>query len=73
MRTTMAEPRSARGDIEPADAERARERRNPRKRSDHHDNRETTIDVERRLLLIRGSSRGHVVEETTPTRDHVRL
>jgi hypothetical protein len=68
----MAEPVSARGDIEPADDERPYEHHNPRQRRDHHNNRETTIDTETRLL-IRGSSRRHVVGETTPTRDRVRF
>jgi hypothetical protein len=72
MRTTMAEPASARGGIEPSDDDRPYERGNPRQRRDHHDNRETTIDLETRLLS-RGSSRGHAVGETTPTRDRVRL
>ena len=72
MRTSMAEPAPARDDIEPADDERPFERRNPRQRRDHHNHRETTMEVETRLL-IRGSSRGHVVGETTPTRDRVRL
>jgi hypothetical protein len=68
----MAEPASARGDIEPANDEGAYERANPRQRRDHRNNQETTIGMATRLL-IRGSSRRHVVEETTPTRDRVRL
>jgi len=64
----MAEPASARGDFEPADDKR----RNPRQRRDHHDTRETAIHRETRLS-VRGSSRGRVVRETTPTRDRVRL
>ena len=71
MRTTMAEPTSACGEIELADDERPCERGNPRQRRDPH-NREITIDTEA-PLLIRGSSRGHFVGETTPTRDRVRL
>jgi hypothetical protein len=72
MRTTMADPASAHGDIEPADDERAYEHGNPRQRRDQHNNSETTIEMETRVL-IRGSSRRHVVRETTPTRDRVRL
>ncbi len=68
----MAEPVSARGDIEPADDERAYEHGNPRQRRDHRNNSETTIEMETRLV-IRGSSRRNVVGETTPTRDRVRL
>ena len=72
MRTTMAEPASARGAIEPGDDEHPYEYGNPRQRRDRHNNRETTIDMET-PFLIRGSSRGHVVRETTPTRDRARL
>ena len=68
----MAEPAPVRGDIEAADDERPFERRNPRQRRDHLNQRETAMETETRLL-IRGSSRGHVVGETTPTRDRVRL
>jgi len=68
MKTTMAEPASARGDFGPADDKRG----NPRQRRNHHDNPETAIHMETRSS-IRGSSRGHVVRETTPTRDRVRL
>jgi hypothetical protein len=68
----MAEPASARGDIEPANDEGAYARRNPRQRRDHLNHHETTIGMATRLS-IRGSSRGNVVEETTPTRDRVRL
>jgi hypothetical protein len=66
----MAEPASARGEIELADDDRAGKRGNPRQRRDPDNNE--TIDKETRLL-IRGSSRGHAAEETTPTRDRVRL
>jgi hypothetical protein len=72
MRTTMAEPASARGAIEPGDDERPYAHGNPRQRRDRHNNRETTIDKEP-PFLIRGSSRRHAVGETTPTRDRVRL
>ena len=72
MRTTMAEPASARGAIEPEADERLCAHGNPRQRRDRHNNCETTIDVGR-PFVIRRSSRGHAVGETTPTRDRVRL
>jgi hypothetical protein len=72
MRTSMAAPAPARGDVEPGYDERPFERRNPRQRRDHHSHHETTMDMDTRVL-IRGSRRGQVVGETTPTRDRVRL
>ena len=67
----MAESASSCGDVEAADDEHVDARDNPRQRRCHHNNRETAIDRETRVL-IRGSSRDGV-GETTPTRDRVRL